>query len=119
MFERWQVLQDDARCRFLMVKQLVAAGEVEYAKKLVQGYETSKDPWSSWSQWMGGGKFLYFEAKKLLEGPSTSPAAFENIVDSVTAGEESTQSLLTELDSILPVISATPDWPTIWSLLEE
>lgn len=119
MFERWQVLRDDARCRFLMVKRLVAAGEVEYAKELIKGYETTKDPWSSWSQWMGGGKFFYFEAKKLLEGPSTSPAAFENIVDSVTAGQESTQSLLTELDSILPVISATPDWPAIWSLLEE
>lgn len=119
MFERWQVLQENARCRFLMVKRLAMAGEVEYAKKLMQGYETSKDPWSSWSQWMGGGKFLYFEAKKLLEGPATSPAAFENIVDSVTAGQENTQSLLTELDSILPVISATPDWPAIWSLLEE
>ncbi|MEC9406693.1 MAG: ATP-binding protein [Pseudomonadota bacterium] len=119
MFERWQVLQDDARCRFLMVKRFAAEGEVEYAKKLMQGYETSKDPWSSWSQWMGGGKFFYFEAKKLLEGPSTSLAAFENIVDSVTAGQESTQSLLTELDSILPVISASPDWPAIWSLLEE
>lgn len=119
MFERWQVLQDDARCRFLMVRRLAAAGEVEYAKKLMQGYESSKEPWSSWSQWMGGGKFFYFEAKKLLQGPSTCPAAFENIVDSVTAGQESTQSLLTELDSILPIISATPDWPAIWSLLEE
>lgn len=119
MFERWQVLQDDARCRFLMVKRFAAEGEVEYAKKLMQGYETSKDPWSSWSQWMGGGKFFYFEAKKLLQGPCTCPAAFENIVDSVTAGQENTQSLLTELDSILPVISATPDWPAIWSLLEE
>ncbi|MFP3607593.1 hypothetical protein, partial [Paraburkholderia sp. SIMBA_053] len=67
----------------------------------------------------GGGKFFYFEAKKLLQGPSTCPAAFENIVDSVTAGQENTQSLLTELESILPVISATPDWPAIWSLLEE
>jgi len=119
MFERWQVLQDSARCRFLMVKRFAAVGEVEYAKKLMQGYETSKDPWSSWSQWMGGGKFFYFEAKRLLEGPGTSPAAFKNIVDSVTAGQESAQSLLTELDSILPVISTTPDWPAIWSLLEE
>lgn len=119
MFERWKVLRDDARCRFLMVKRLAAAGEIEYAKKLIQGYETSKDPWGAWSQWMGGGKFLYFEAKKLLEGPSTSAVAFENIVDSVTAGEENIQSLLTELDSILPVISTTPDWPAIWSLLEE
>lgn len=119
MFERWQVLQDNARCRFLMVRRFALAGEVEYANKLMQGYETSKDPWSSWSQWMGGGKFFYFEAKKLLQGPSTCPAAFENIVDSVTAGQENTQSLLTELDSILPVISAEPDWPAIWSLLEE
>lgn len=119
MFERWHVLQDDARCRFLMVRRLAAAEEVEYAKKLMQGYESSKEPWSSWSQWMGGGKFFYFQAQKLLQGPSTCPAAFENIVDSVTAGQENTQSLLTELDSILPVISATPDWPAIWSLLEE
>ncbi|MFX1682310.1 ATP-binding protein, partial [Mitsuaria sp. CC2] len=119
MFERWKILQDDARCRFLIVRRLAAAGQVEYARKFMQGYESSKDPWSSWSQWMGGGKFFYFEAKKLLQGPSTCPAAFENIVDSVTAGQESTQSLLTELDSILPVISATPDWPAIWSLLEE
>ena len=119
MFERWEALQDDARCRFMMVKRLAAAGDVDYAKKLVQGYETSKDPWSSWSQWMGGGKFLYFEARLLLDGASTSPAAFENIVDSVVAGQENTQLLLTELDSILPVISAAPDWPAIWSLLEE
>lgn len=119
MFERWQVLQDDARCRFLMVRRLAAAGEIEYANELMQGYESSKGPWSYWSQWMGGGKFFYFEAKKLLQGLSTCPAAFENIVDSVTAGQENTQSLLTELDSILPVISATPDWPAIWSLLEE
>jgi len=68
---------------------------------------------------MGGGKFRYFEARKLLDGPTMHPAAFENLVDSVIAGQENTQSLLTELDSILPVISATPDWPAIWSLLAE
>ncbi|MBM5570725.1 MULTISPECIES: hypothetical protein [Deefgea] len=119
MFERWQVLQDDTRCRFLLVRRLAAAGEVNYAKNLMQSYQTSKAPWSSWSQWMGGSKFFYFEAKKHLEGPSTSLAAFENIVDSVIAGQENTQSLLTELDSILPVISTTPDWPAIWSLFEE
>ena len=119
MFERWQVLQDDTRCRFLLVKRQAAAGEINYAKKLMQSYQTSKAPWSSWSQWMGGGKFFYFEAKKLLEGPSTSLAAFENIVDSVMAGQENTLSLLTDLDSILPVISTTLDWPAIWSLLEE
>lgn len=122
MYERWDSLQSDACCRFLLVKRLAEAGDVEYARKLVLGYEQSKDPlssWSSWSQWMGGGKFRYFEARRLLDGESMHPAAFENLVDSVTAGQENTQSLLTELDSILPVISATPDWPAIWSLLAE
>jgi len=119
MYERWDILQSDARCRFMLVKRLAEAGDVEYARKLVLGYEQSKDPWSSWSQWMGGGKFRYFEARRLLDGESMHPAAFENLVDSVTTGQENTQSLLTELDSILPVISATPDWPAIWSLLAE
>lgn len=119
MYERWDSLQSDARCRFILVKRLAEAGDVEYARKLVLGYELSKDPWSSWSQWMGGGKFRYFEARRLLDGESMHPAAFENLVDSVVAGQENTQSLLTELDSILPVISAAPDWPAIWSLLAE
>ncbi|CDG80804.1 putative uncharacterized protein [Janthinobacterium agaricidamnosum NBRC 102515 = DSM 9628] len=119
MYERWDSLQSDARCRFMLVKRLAEAGDVEYARKLVLGYEQSKDPWSSWSQWMGGGKFRYFEARRLLDGESMHPAAFENLVDSVIAGQENTQSLLTELDSILPVISAAPDWPAIWSLLAE
>lgn len=119
MYERWDSLQSDTRCRFRLVKRLAEAGDVEYARKLVLGYEQSKDPWSSWSQWMGGGKFRYFEARRLLDGDSVHPAAFENLVDSVLAGQENTQSLLTELDSILPVISAEPDWPAIWSLLAE
>ncbi|SDN22705.1 hypothetical protein SAMN05216517_10947 [Janthinobacterium sp. OK676] len=119
MYERWETLQSDARCRFLLVKRLAEAGDCEYARKLVRDYEQSKDPWSSWSHWMGGGKFRYFEARRLLEGESMHPAAFENLVDSVVAGQESTQSLLTEIDSILPVISAAPDWPAIWSLLAE
>lgn len=119
MYERWDSLQSDARCRFLLVKRLADAGDIKYARRLVLGYEQSTDPWSSWSLWMGGGKFRYFEARRLLDGESMHPAAFENLVDSVLAGQENTQSLLTELDSILPVISAAPDWPAIWSLLAD
>jgi hypothetical protein len=119
MYERWDSLQSDARCRFMLVKRLAAVGDVDSARALVLGYEQSKDPWSSWNQLMGGGKFLYFEARRLLDGESMCSAAFENLVDSVTAGQENTQSLLIELDSILPVISAAPDWSAIWSLLAE
>ena len=119
MYERWGSLQANARCRFLVVKRLAEAGNTDYARKLVLGYEHSKDPWSSWSRWMGGGKFRYFEARRLLDGDSVCPAAFENLVDSITTGQENTQSLLNELDSILPVVSEAPDWPAIWSLFAE
>lgn len=119
MYERWSGLQSDTRCRFMVVKRLAEAGDMEYARKILLAYDASKDPSSSWSRWMGGGKFLYFEARKLLDGATAHPAAYEDLVDSVVAGQENTQSLLTELDSILPVISATPDWPAIWALLSE
>lgn len=119
MYERWESLQTDDCCRFMLVKQLIKAGDVEYARKLVRGYEQSKEPWSSWSHWMGGGKFRYFEARRLLDGEEICPNAFENLIDSITAGQENTWSLLTELDSILPVISTMPDWTAIWALLAE
>jgi hypothetical protein len=119
MYERWDCLQSNSRCRFMLVNRLIDAGESEHARELVLGYEQSTDPGSSWSQWIGGGKFRYFKARRLLDGDSVYPVAFENLVDSILAGQENTQSLLAELVSLLPVISAAPDWPAIWSLLEE
>jgi len=119
MYERWGSLQSDTRCRFMMVERLIQAGDTLYAKKLVHEFEVCVDQWSSWSQWMGGGKFCYFHARKLLDGAAVHRAAYENFVDSVAAGEENTQAVLAEIDSILPVICASPDWPAIWSVLAE
>ncbi|MCY1286293.1 hypothetical protein D9M70_352620 [compost metagenome] len=119
MYERWDSLQSDTRCRFMMVERLVQAGDTVYARRLIQEYEASSDPWSSWSQWMGGGKFRYFHACKLLDGAAVHRAAYESFVDSVAGGEENTLLVLAELDSILPVICAVPDWPAVWSVLAE
>ncbi len=119
MYERWNSLQSDTRCRFMMVDRLAQAGETAYARTLVEEYEARGDEWGSWSQWMGGGKFRYFHARKLLDGAAVHRAAYESFVDSVAAGEEQTLALLAEIDSILPVICAAPDWPAIWSLLGE
>lgn len=119
MFERWEVLQDDTQSRFMLLKRLAEADDVGRARELLCGYEAKEDPWNSWSQCMGGGKFYHFEAKVVLDGPSVHRTAFENIVDSVISGQENNQALLTELDSILPIICVAPDWPAIWSLLEE
>lgn len=119
MYERWDSFQSDTRCRFMLVERLIQADEKAYARKLVDEYEASDDERGSWSQWMGGGKLRYFHARKLLDGVAVHRAAYENCVDSIAAGQENTQSLLAEIDSILPVICAAPDWPAIWSLLAE
>ncbi len=119
MYERWDRLQSDTRCRFMMVERLAQAGDTAHAWKLVHEYESRRDEWNSWSQWMGGGKFRYFHARKLLDGAATHRAAYESFVDSVAAGQENTLAVLIEIDSILPVICAAPDWPAIWSLLAE
>lgn len=119
MYERWDDLLSDTRCRFMMVERLVQAGDTAYARKLVHEYEACSDRWSSWSLWMGGGKFRYFRARKLLDGATMHRAAYESFVDSVVAGEENTEAVLAEIGSILPVICAAPDWPAIWSLLAE
>jgi len=119
MYERWDSLQADTRCRFMLVERLVQAGDTPYAKKLFHEYDARGDKWNSWSQWMGGGKFRYFQARKLLEGAATHRVAFESFVDSLAAGEEDTRAVLAEIDSILPVICAAPDWPAIWTLLAE
>jgi len=119
MYERWDDLQSDMRCRFMMVERLAQAGDTAYARKLVHEYEALSDPWSSWSRWMGGGKFRYFRARKLLDGAAMHSAAYKSFVDSIVAGEENTQALLAEIDSILPVICEAPDWPAIWSVVAE
>lgn len=119
MYERWEVLQADTKCRFMLVTRLVEAGDLQQARKLMDEYPSTDDRWGSWSQWMGGGKFRYFKARKLLDGAAAHGPAFECLIDSITAGEENTASLLMEIDEVLPVVSAAQDWPAIWSLLAE
>lgn len=119
MYEQWEVLRADTKCRFMLVTRLVDAGDLEQARKLVDEYPSTDDRWSAWSQFMGGGKFRYHRARKLLDGAAAHPAAFESLIDSITAGEENTVSLLMEIDEVLPIVSASPDWLSVWSLLAE
>lgn len=116
MYERWDSLQSDARCRFMLAERLAKSGDTANARRLLREYETSSDHCNSWNQWIEGNKFRYFKARKLLDGVTMHSAAYESFVDSVIAGEG---ALLAEIDSILPVITAVPDWPAIWSLLAE
>jgi hypothetical protein len=119
MYERWEALQASERCRFLVVERLVHAGNAGYASRLLEEYLPGETQRRSWSQWMGGEQYHYFKARLALEGPSVRPVAFASFVDSLVTGEDSSMLLLAEIESILPIICAEPDWPAIWSLLSE
>lgn len=119
MYERWPVLQSDTRCRFKVIDRLLDAGDIEQARRLLREYDASDERWRAWNRWSGAGKFHYYEALKRIEGASMQRAAFESLVDSINGGEENSQALLAEIDSILPVIAPSPDWPAIWELLAE
>lgn len=119
MYERWPVLQSDTRCRFKVIDRLLDAGDIEQARRLLREYDASDERWRAWNRWSGAGKFHYYEALKRIEGASMQRAAFESLVDSINGGEENSQALLAEIDSLLPVIAPSPDWPAIWELLAE
>lgn len=119
VFERWPVVQENSRSRFLLVDLALGAGEREYAKRLVADYESLRDDWATWTAWSGGGKLRYFRAKVKLNGASGHAEAFEDFVASISAGREIHMSVMLELEDILPVISVAPDWRAIWELLAE
>lgn len=119
MFESWPVLQSDTYSRFDVIDRLIEAGEIEHARRFLCEYDASDERWRSWNRWSGAGKFHYYAALKRIEGASMQRAAFESLVDSINGGEENSQALLAEIDSILPVISPSPDWPAVWEFLAE
>lgn len=119
MYERWPILHSDTRCRFKVIDRLLGAGDIEQARRLLSEYDASDERWRVWNRWSGAGKFHYYEALKRIEGASIQRAAFESLVDSINGGEENSQALLAEIDSILPVIAPSPDWSAIWELLAE
>jgi len=119
MYENWKVLKDDPRCRFMVAERLVEAGDSAYARQLLADYDALPDSSRSWNQWAGAHLFHYFKVRKMLDGAAMHGEAFESLVDSINAGEENTQGLLAHIESLLPLITAAPDWPTIWDMLAE
>ncbi|HHO0420721.1 TPA: AAA family ATPase [Klebsiella quasipneumoniae] len=119
VYESWDCLKSDARCRFFIAERLVKDGKTELARKLVQEYDASNERENYWSPWMGGRQLDFYRIRKLLDGDKIYREAYENLIDSIVAGKENTMSLLMDIDSILPVICQNPDWPAVWSILAE
>jgi hypothetical protein len=119
IFEHWRAIHNDARARFVLFDLAIKAGEREYAQKLLQDYGGRADTQASWTAWFGGYSREYFRAAAEISGAAVHEAAYEDFVDSVLAGRENSSILMAELDELIPVLTAEPDWRAIWDLFAE
>lgn len=119
LFERWGAIRENTQARFTLFDLAIEAGQLEYAQGLLREYKTQPDTHASWTAWLGGSSRDYFRALEVLNGVEVYPSAYESFVDSVLAGRENSSILLAELDELLPVLTASPDWPGVWDLFAE
>lgn len=119
VFNRHPKIQEDNRSRFALVDRSLAAGQREVAARLTSGYQTDTDRSFSWSWMMGGGRQRYFRARLQLEGEGIHELAYANLASTLASGEDATNSLLWDIDDIWPLLEPTPNWPAMWSSVQD
>lgn len=119
LFDRHSNLQDYDRARFDLAMRALAEGQVAIAKRLVADYRVRDDRGARWSWVWGGGLRHYFGVRLLLEGEGVHDIAYANFAAALVSGEEQVNSLLWDVETILPVLTATPDWAALWAAVEE
>ncbi len=119
VFGRWEAIQQDSRARFIVIDLAIAAGQVDEARQLMEGYNAHTDERATWTSWTGGSLQRYFRAKLNLEGAKIHREAYDNLVCGLAAGRESIPSALLEFDDIFPTLVESPDWARMWDSLSE
>lgn len=119
LFDRHIKLQAYDRARFDLAKRALAEGQVTIAERLVAEYSVRNDRGARWSWAWGGGLRHYFGIRLQLEGEVVHDIAYANFAAALVSGEEQVNSLLWDVETILPVLTATPDWAAIWAAVEE
>lgn len=119
IFDRWPKIREDNTTRFALINLAIDQGNVEAARRLLAGYELSKDPYATWAGWTGGGALRYFQILARLNGEPARLTAYNHLVGALAAGRESVMSLMLEIDDVLPTIAEVPNWPAVWDCLAE
>ena len=119
VFDRWETIQKDSRARFIVIDLAIAAGQLEVARQLVEGYHSDTDERATWASWTGGSLQRYFRSKLKLEGVSVHREAYDNFVGGLSAGREAVSSALLEHEDIFPLLTESPDWAAMWDSLAD
>lgn len=118
LFEKWPGIQNESRARAALIDVAIDVGDSGNARRLFNGYSIT-GPEATWTTWFGGKRFRYFRSKLRLDGSVVHPIAYADFANTVAAEHESVRNLLTEFDEIFPVITAQPDWPTMWECAQD
>ncbi|WP_143136616.1 ATP-binding protein [Burkholderia ubonensis] len=120
VFDRWPPIQRNSRARFVVIDLAIAAGQIDVARQLMDGYnDGDADERATWTSWSGGGLQRYFRAKIKLEGAKVYGDAYENFVGGLASGRDSASSALLEFEDIFPTLIESPDWANMWDSLAE
>lgn len=119
LFDQHTELQEYDRARFDLARRALAEGQVAIAKRLVADYSIRDDRGARWSWAWGGGLRHYFGLRLQLEGEGVHGIAYANFAAALVSGDEQVNSLLWDIETILPVLTATPEWAAIWATVEE
>jgi len=107
------------RSRFILIDMAMDAGDREFARSLLDGFEASPDDRYSWTSMLEGSLQRYFAAKVRLDGPTAHGPALDSFVESLLAGRENYRMLAAEIEALLPILAENPDWAVVWSLVAE
>lgn len=118
-FEAMPALHGAERAIFALADLAMDAGDLAYAKSLVDGYRGLPGTHGTWTQMFSGDAQRYFRARIRLEGPPAHEEAFKDLVESIHAGRENTRYLAWDIENLLPIITPRPDWLAVWELIEQ
>lgn len=109
----------DSRLRFTLAERAIDVGDTAYANELVDRYAPQDDERSHWNYWAGAGKLRFHEARIRLVGSDAHARAFEDFAADLAAGGEYVAPLLWDFASVFEVIDGSPNWASLWDILEE
>jgi hypothetical protein len=109
----------DIDVRFALANLAIKSASPETARRLLREYQPKQDEQEYWGPWYGGTKLKYHRLLVALDGNTARKVAFERFVDDLSREKENIWSLIPDLPEIVEVISAQPEWHSIWNVLEE
>ncbi len=117
MFDKYDEVHLDVKCRLTMIDRAINANELEYARRLEREIAQTEREISQWSHWGGGSALKYFRLRSKLYPGGDENEAFDALVQGLGDRKLSAQHALFDVEEILDVIGSDSDSAAIWDIL--